>query len=618
MKLYLRILRYLRPHAGLFALGIGMMAMWAALDAFSFSLLIPFLDVLFNGGEGSLGAAGEAFTGGGSRLTQLLDHAVGWAVEGRTPMAALRNVVMFLFVVYVVKNIAFYVAQVSVSVVEGRVTRDLRNDIYAHMLRLDFPFFQRTRAGQVISRMTHDVEQMRSVVTGNLSRLIWQSFQAVAALTAMLLLSWKLTLVAVLFLPPMLGLWARLRNRLRRGVLRVLDAVGEVSSHIQETVGGIRLVKASGAEPWEDERFRKLTRGHYRAWVRNERWRKFFAPATELITATAILVLIWYGSHLVLEERSLTASAFLTYLVFAGKLMSPVKFIAQFPANVQPGLAAAERALELIDAPVEVTDRAGAHPAPEFVQAIRFEDVCFEYAPGTPVLDGIDLEIHPGDVVALVGPSGSGKSTLADLVPRFHDPTRGRITLDGVDLRHLKLSDLRELLGIVTQETILFHDTVRTNIAYGRPGASEQQIEAAARAANAHDFIVQLPHGYDTMLGEKGTRISGGQRQRIAIARALLRNPPLLILDEATSALDTESEQLVQQAIDEVMHNRTVLVIAHRLSTVRRADQIVVLDGGRIVERGTHEELLALGRVYRRLYEMQFAGDDMARVASAG
>jgi ATP-binding cassette, subfamily B, bacterial MsbA len=609
MTLYLRILRYLRPHGGLFGVAIGAMCLFAALDAFSFTLLIPFLRVLFELGGAGGGDGAGFLPSGGNAIVRLLDQTIGWAVRDRTPMEALRNVVALLFVVFLVKNAALYLYQICVSVVEGRVTRDLRDDLYAHLVRLGLPFFQRTRTGQVISRVTHDVEQMRGLVTGNISKLLSQVLQAAAAMTAMFLLSWKLTLVAALFLPPMLGLWAKLRERLRRGVLRVLDAVGEVAAHVQETVAGVRLVKASGAERWEVERFRRLTRAQYRAWVRNERWRKFFPPATEMITATAILALLWYGSWLVLEDRSLSPESFLVLLTFAGKLMSPVKFIAQFPALVQPGLAAAERAFELMDAPVEVTDAPGARPVPGFREALRFEGVAFSYEREEPVLRDIDLTIRPGEVVALVGHSGAGKSTLADLVPRFRDPTAGRITLDGTDLRELRVGDLRAILGIVTQETILFHDTVRANIAYGIADAPPAAVEAAARAANAHDFIAALPRGYETVLGEKGTRLSGGQRQRIAIARALLRDPPILILDEATSALDSESERLVQDAIEELMADRTVLVIAHRLSTVRRADQIVVLEAGRIVERGSHEELLPRGGAYRRLHESQFGPD---------
>lgn len=611
--MYFRVLQYLRPHAGLFALSILAMVVYASLDALSFTLLIPFLDVLFNTGNGNGAIAG--FSGSDTPIHRILEWVTGDVAAQESPMAALRNVVLVMFAAFLAKNTASYLYAYSTLVVEGRLTRDIRNAIYAHLLRLGFPFFQKTRSGQIIARVTSDVDQMRSLVTSNLSKALASATQVAFYLTALLLLSWKLAFVAVLSLPPMLLLWGRFRKRLHAGVLHVLDVGGDLSARIQETVGGIRLVKVSGAESWENERFQELTRRHYKAIVRNERWRQFFPPATEMIIATSVLGILWYGSYLVLAEGSLGAPAFLAFLALAMRLMAPIKALGSFPSTVQPGLAAGERAFELLDTPPEINERPDARPVDGFRHALRFEGVTFSYGDGEPALRDIDLEIRPGDVVALVGPSGAGKSTLADFVPRFHDPTAGRVTLDGVDLRDLRLPELRNLFGIVTQETILFHDTVRANIAYGRPRATQAEVEAAARAAHAHDFIAALPEGYDTMLGERGVRLSGGQRQRIAIARALLRHPPFLVLDEATSALDTESERAVQEAIDELMRDHTVLVIAHRLSTVRRADRIIVMDGGRVVQQGTHEELLSEGGLYRRLYRMQFATEDEVYVA---
>ncbi len=421
----------------------------------------------------------------------------------------------------------------------------------------------------------------------------------------MLAISWKLTVAAFLVIPGAMIIWGPLVRVLRRRDRRVLHLGGEVNAHIQETLAGIRLVKASSAEQRERRRFHDLTGEYFRTFLRAELARSLAAPVTEMLAALGTVILLWYGARLVVGGE-LSGAQFVGFLGLSLKLYAPVKNVAKFPATAQPGLVAAERVFEFLDAPVEIRDRPGVEPFPGFRREIAFEDVTFAYRVGEPVLHDVSFTVPRGAVVALVGPSGAGKSTLVDLLGRFFEVTSGRVTMDGVDVRDMPIADLRGQLGIVSQDTVLFHDTVRANIAYGRPEATDEEIERAARAAHAHDFVVEMPDGYETVVGERGTELSGGQRQRIAIARAILRDPPILIFDEATSALDTESERLVQAAIERLLEGRTVLVIAHRLSTVQRADQILVLDRGRVVERGTHAELLAAGGLYRHLYELQF------------
>ena len=603
VTLYLRILGYLGPHGGVLAAATVATLVFAALDAFSLVLIIPFLQALFDvPGEGAGAATGVG------RLAGVLDAALGRWVDLRgDQLSAIQGIILFILAVFVVKNLIDFLRTYLVARVEQGVTRDLRRQVYDHLLELDLAFFGRTRMGQIVSRITHDVEQLRTLVTRELSRMVSAAFEFAAAVAFMVAISWQLTAAAFLVVPLTMGIWGPLIRKLRRGDRRVLDLAGDVNAHILETLSGIRLVKVSGAEAHERVRFRGLTEDYFSTFVRTERLRAVAAPLTEMLAAVGTVILLWYGARLVLVGGKLSGQAFIGFVALSTKLYAPVKYFSKLPALIQPGLAGAERVFEFLDAPIKIRDRPGAVPFPGLRQELRLEGVWFEYRAGEPVLRDVDLTVPRGSVVALVGPSGAGKSTLVDLLGRFQDPTAGRITVDGTHLRDFTIGSLRASLGVVSQETVLFHDTVRANVAYGIPSASQADIERAARAAHAHEFVSALPRGYDSVVGERGTQLSGGQRQRLAIARAILRDPPILVLDEATSALDTAAERLVQAAIERLLVGRTVFVIAHRLSTVQRADQIVVLDRGRIVERGDHATLLAEGGLYRRLHDLQFA-----------
>jgi ATP-binding cassette, subfamily B, bacterial MsbA len=600
IRQYIRLLRYLRPYRLLLAGALLASLMFAALDTFSFVMIFPFLETLFRGGSVNLHGAGR-------QIGWLLDNTIGRVLPtDAEPVQAITVLSIAVFVVYMLKNVFDYLQQYLVVLLEQSVTRDLRVQVYEHLLELDLRFYGRTRAGQIINRLTSDTDLLRTLVTKNVSSFVTSSLQIIAAVVALVLISWRLTLLALVVIPLTFVIWRKLLAPLRRGDRRVLEMAGEVTSHLQETVSGVRQVKAAAAEPFESQRFRDLTYRYFKAVVRTERIRALASPLSETMGALGTVLLLWYGGRMVLVDQALAPGAFILFLGLSMKLYQPAKWLSKFPSTVQPGLSAADRIFEFLDTPIEMVDSLGLRAFTGFSDSIRFDGVGFGYVAGEPVLRDIDLEVRPGEVVALVGPSGGGKSTLVDLVARFYDPTAGRILVDGADLREISPRSLRRHLGIVTQETVLFHDTVRANIAYALPEASEESVERAARAANAHEFISQLPRGYETLLGERGTRLSGGQRQRIAIARAILRDPPVLIFDEATSALDSESERLVQDAIQHLLQGRTVFVIAHRLSTILHADQILVMDRGRIVQRGTHDELIAEGGLYERLYRLQY------------
>jgi subfamily B ATP-binding cassette protein MsbA len=540
-----------------------------------------------------------------------MDQVVQPLVAGMTPGQAAGRLVVLLALGLLLKNALSYAStQITVRAQEGLV-RDLRSRLFAHLLTLGIDFFQRTRAGQLISAMITEVDQTKTVITASLLSLFRNVVLVATTLVILTQISVRLTLLALAFVPFLvLGLQALLK-RLRSHAQARAKERGEITSTVSERLGAIRLIRAYGEEAREASRFTAQAERYRKRVIRTQRFSSLTSPLTEVFSGFLVILIIWAGTTpaLVGLPAPLAPEAIIVFLMATLKLSSPLKTIASFPAAMAITLASAERVFEFLDQPATEVDRPGEKPA-QFEREIVFDRVSFRYGQGELVLSDVSFRLPRGKVVALVGPSGAGKTTAADLLPRFHDPTEGQILMDGVPLTHLNRRSLRALMGVVSQDAILLNDTVFANVAYGCEGATREQVEAAARAANAAGFIAALPQAYDTMLGERGTRLSGGQRQRIAIARALLRDPPILILDEATSALDTESERLVQQAIERLMQQRTVLVIAHRLATVRDADEIVVLEEGRVVQRGTHEELLRAGGLYRRLYDLQFRDEE--------
>jgi len=599
VHLYRRLFRFLRPHVWRMAGNIAANFIGAALDGYSFALLIPFLDELFKQPPIPLGKGW---------VNSFLHATIGRLLDPAQPMQSLRNVILVILATVALKNLFLWIAGTLGAELQEYVTRDLRDAVYRHLQRLPIGYFTTTKTGQILSRVLADTEQTRTLVTQIVTQALSASALVIIYVAYLFGISWRLTLIALVVAPLLTFALQPLLRRLRRGYRRLRNDHGEMMSVLQESVSGIRLVKAFGAEPYEEQRFIGASHTYSSGLVRMARVALIAQPITETLGAGITVLLLWIGARYVLVDRTLEASQFLVFLTFVMRLLQPLKQLSQIPAVAQNAFAASERLFDVMDRPTEKALDRGTRVVRGFRDALSFEDVTFAYEAGRrPVLSDISFTATTGDVIAIVGASGAGKTTLVDLIPRFYEPTAGRIVLDGVDTREITLDSLRALTGIVSQETVIFNDTVRSNIAYGRTDQyTPAQIEAAARAANAHEFIAELPRGYDTPLGERGTRLSGGQRQRIAIARALLVDPPILILDEATSALDTESERLVQEAIDRLLAGRTVFVIAHRLSTIQHATEILVLDDGVIVERGTHHELLARRGAYWRLYCLQF------------
>jgi subfamily B ATP-binding cassette protein MsbA len=488
-----------------------------------------------------------------------------------------------------------------------RIINDVRDALNRHIQFLSLSFFQRHPTGTLISRVTNDVALVRSALTDSVASIIRDSTSLLVLIVVAFLKDWILATIAFVVFPASVLPVSRLSRKIKRFTKRGQVAKGNLTNLLQESIQGNRIVKAFGMEGYEIRRFEEENQRVFKQSIRSSRTQAVVTPAMELLASFAIGAVVWYGGASVIQGGR-TPGEFMAFMTAMFLMYQPFKHLTRTYATIQQGVAGAERIFEILDVAPEITDRPAARPARPFSESIEFYNVGFSYG-RKPVLKGINLKIRAGEMVALVGVSGVGKSTLADLIPRFYDVGAGRITIDGVDIRDVTLSSLRSQIGIVSQHTFLFNDTVRNNIAYGDPSKDMGHIVAAAKAAHAHDFILAMPQGYDTVVGEMGVRLSGGQRQRLAIARALLKDAPVLILDEATSSLDAGSERLVQQALENLMVRRTTLVIAHRLSTIRKASRIVVLVDGSIVEEGTHEELLARQSEYNRLYTLQLLED---------
>jgi len=612
MRQLMRLIRYVIPFLVQLLPGVLLLAAVGFLEAFRLMLLKPVLDRVLNPASGSENIV--LFT------IPRIDKPVylQWFVPAHFHNA--WTIVAYALVAStIVKGVFDYTGTYLVNHAGFGMITNLRNDLYNSVLRRSAAFFQKHTTGTLISTIINDIERVQFAMSSVLADFLQQIFSFAFIAIAVVIMGRELAWVLLLFIPFIIYSAVRIGRRVRTTTRRGQDQLADVQNILHETITGNRIVKAFGMESWEVARFRKAAQRLFRANLRSVAAAAVSSPLMDIFGSVAVALLLLLGRNEIIRG-DLKPGDFVAFVGLVLSMYNPVRKFAVFNNSFQQALGASSQLFQFMDTQDVVAEKPGAKPLPRFSQGIAFDGVCFSYEGNgngaREILRGIDLEVKRGEVLAVVGSSGAGKSTLVHLIPRFFDVTAGRLLVDGHDVRDVTLASLRSQVGIVTQETVLFNDTVRNNIAYGQPHVPQKEVEAAARAALAHDFIMALPAGYDTVIGERGVRLSGGERQRLAIARALLKNAPILILDEATSALDSESEALVQSALHNLMTGRTVLVIAHRLSTVRRADRIVVIENGAIADIGAHEELLQKLGTYRRLYELQFANMEAPRAAA--
>jgi subfamily B ATP-binding cassette protein MsbA len=575
----------------------------AVFGAFSFLLLIPSLKILFKTQE--LVTTRPELHYNISSLTEYSNYLISKIIIASSHEKALVFIGIFIVITVLLKVAFYYLANYMLVLIRNGVVRDIRSKIYRKVLKLQLGFFSDERKGDIIARMTGDVNEVENSVMNSLDMMIKNPIIIMVSIVVMVYMSWSLSLFVFVMFPIAAYIIGVIGKSLKKESRKGQNKMGEILSIIEEDLSGLRIIKAFNAEKRATMRFERENENYFH--IMNQlMWRRFLAhPVSEFLGTAVIIIVMWYGGRLILNQQSsLDAASFIGYLVFFYNIINPAKAFSTALYSVEKGLASMDRIDMILNTRTEIIEKPDAQKISEFHDRIVYDNVSFSYN-SVPVLENVSLTINKGRSVAFVGQSGSGKTTLVDLLPRFWDVTGGRITINGTDLRCLKIKDLRDLIGYVNQEPILFNDTIFNNIAFGIDNATEEEVMNAATIANAHNFIMETEKGYQTTIGDRGDKLSGGQKQRLSIARAVMKNPPILILDEATSSLDTESERLVQDALEKLMHNRTSLVIAHRLSTIKNADIICVLHKGRIIEQGTHEELIASGGRYSKLHNMQ-------------